>query len=129
VKVVSFDVASESKTVTVKVDRAHQDRDQTGPFGYRIAVKGGDVELLTRRFRAVFRNRHFADSERGSWERVISGRSTKIHAGPVIGGKFDVAVDRAYVSGWNFDGLCCEVTFERRTWTLRQTGCGLETVK
>jgi hypothetical protein len=129
VRVVSFDVGTESGKMTLKLGRENQGKDQPGPLGYRICVASGDVAAMARRFKVLVRNPQFADSEKGEWERTLASKSTKIYAGPVIGKKYDMAVDRAYVSGWNFDGMTCEVVFQRSTWRLKQTESGLETAK
>jgi hypothetical protein len=129
VKVVSFDTRSEARGVAVRLGREHQDKDQPGPFGYSIAVKSGNVEIMNRKFKARLRNPDLVELPRGSCERTLSNRSVEIYAGPVRGAKFDGVEDRGYVSGWNFDGLRCRINLQRTWWTLKPASCGLETVK
>jgi len=129
IKVVGFDMKTESQTVTVFLGRDWQDRDQDGPFGYSIAVKSGGVDLPARKAKAIFRNPRFAGSGTGSWERTLTTRGATIHAGPVVGVRCDGAADRFHVAGWDTRDLSCQVTFTRTTWTLKKAGSGLETVK
>ncbi len=128
-KVVSFKARSESRSVTVKLGRKFQDKEQSGAFGYRLLVGSGDVEILKRRFRAVLWNPKLADAGSRSLNRALSAKATSIYSGALVGGKSDAVSDSAHVSSWNFDGLSCQVRFSRTSWSLRRAPSGLQTVK
>ncbi|HOX07200.1 MAG TPA: hypothetical protein PK280_12420 [Planctomycetota bacterium] len=129
VKVVEFRTNVRTETVTVRLGKDFQGADQAGAFGYMVSVQSGGVDLPARRAEVLLRNPRALDPDAGAWKGALGADAVRIHLGPIVGEKCDVAVDTVYISGWDADNLACQVTFQRSTWTLRQVGCGLDTVR
>jgi hypothetical protein len=129
VKVASFKLGAETQTVTLQLGKDWQESDQSGPFGYVISVKKGGVDLPARKVKVILRNPQFGDSEGKSWERTLTTKGTLSQAGPVIGQKYNGAVDNIHVAGWDTQNFSCRVTLTRTTWKLKQIKSGLKTIK
>jgi hypothetical protein len=129
VKVVSLRGSTQSRPARVGLGRRSQDQEQACPFGYRLLIGSGDVELMRRRFRAVVWNPKLAAAGESSLQRTISSRPVELYSGAVQGAGCDAVTDRAHVSHWDFDGLRCRVIFDRTRWMLEPADCGLDTVE
>jgi hypothetical protein len=129
VKVVTFDVRTETETATVKLGRDFQETDQPCPFGYTLSIARGGVDLQARKLKVLLHNAGFADERAGVWQRTLSSKPMHINSGPPADGRADGVADSVHVAEWDTDGLSCRLTFLRRRWRIRQAPCGLPTVR